>query len=106
MFGADPDRMGYLENPQHAAFVPLQEPVSVLASYIPHTQANAGMKQYKCGRTQPLLSGRNLKGLRQIIYNNYDIINTIISNYDKQNTIPNNKIIPNLNKPKIFAHTK
>jgi hypothetical protein len=29
---------GYLENPSRAAFVPLQEPVSVLAFYVPHTQ--------------------------------------------------------------------
>jgi hypothetical protein len=41
------------KNPSRAAFVPLQEPVAVLAILCsPHT--NAGMKQYECGRTQPL----------------------------------------------------
>ncbi len=30
---------------------------------------------------------------------------TIFNNYDIQNTIPNNEIIPNLNKLKIFAST-
>jgi hypothetical protein len=58
------------KTPSRAAFVPLQEPVAVLALLrSPH--ANAGMKQYECGRTQPLFhtghdhgktSGRNLKG--------------------------------------------
>jgi hypothetical protein len=41
------------KTPSRRAFVPLQEPVAVLAFYVPHTQ-NAGMKQYECGRTQPL----------------------------------------------------
>ncbi len=54
--------------PSRAAIVPLQEPVAVLTSYVPHT--NAGMKQYECGHTQPLFraglnhgqtSGQNLK---------------------------------------------
>ncbi len=69
MFGADPDRIGLLGKPP--AFAPLQEPVAVLAILrSPH--ANAGMKQYECGRTQPLfraghdrgiqLACRNLKG--------------------------------------------
>ena len=41
------------KTPSRAAFVPLQEPVAVLAILrSPH--ANAGMKQYECGRTQPL----------------------------------------------------
>jgi hypothetical protein len=42
------------KTPSSAAFVPLQEPVAVLAFlHSPHT--NAGMKQYECGCTQPLL---------------------------------------------------
>ncbi len=49
-------------------------------------------------------SGRNLKGLRQIIINNYDIQNTIINNYDIHKLII--KIIPNLNKSKILAPVK
>jgi hypothetical protein len=49
------------------------------------------MKQYECGCTHLLLhmghnhrktSSRNLKGLQQIINNNYDIQITIIDNYD------------------------
>ncbi len=58
-----------------AAFIPLQEPVAVLA--IPRSpHANDGMKQYECGRTQPLFrAGHNRgitcaskpKGLRQIL---------------------------------------
>jgi hypothetical protein len=58
------------KTPSRAAFVPLQEPVAVLALLrSPH--ANAGMKQYECVRTQPLFraghdhgktSGQNLKG--------------------------------------------
>ncbi len=40
------------KTPSSRAFISLQEPVAVLASYVP--QANAGMKQYECGRTQPL----------------------------------------------------
>ncbi len=54
------------KTPSRAAFVPLQEPVAI--------HANAGMKQYECGHTQPLFrvghdSGINKcskpKGLRQ-----------------------------------------
>ncbi len=61
---------GHLENPQLVQHPNRQEPVAVLAFlHSPHT--NAGMKQYKCGRTLPLLrmghnrgktSGGNLKG--------------------------------------------
>ncbi len=64
-----PDRIGSLGKPQLAQHSYRQEPVAVLAFLgSPHT--NAGMKQYKCVRTQPLLSmghdrgktsGRNLK---------------------------------------------
>ncbi len=65
-----PDKQGHLENPQLAQHSYRQEPVAVLAFLrSPHT--NAGMKQYECGPTQPLLrmghdrgktSGRNLNG--------------------------------------------
>ncbi len=37
------------ETPSSEAFVPLQEPVAVLASNVPN--ANAGMKRNKCGCT-------------------------------------------------------
>ncbi len=80
------------KTPSSAAFVSLPEPVALLAILCsPH--ANASMKQYQCGRTQPLFcAGQNHgttdvskpRGLRQIINNNYDIQNTIINNYDIQ----------------------
>jgi hypothetical protein len=41
------------KTPSSRAFVPLQEPVGVLASYVP-PRANAGMKRNECGCTQPL----------------------------------------------------
>jgi hypothetical protein len=75
------------KTPSRAAFVILQEPVDVLAILrSPH--ANAGMKQYECGRTQPLFrAGHNRgitcvskpKGLRLILIimkHNYIIIIT------------------------------
>jgi hypothetical protein len=58
------------KTPSSAAFVLLQEQVAVLA-FLCSPHANASMKQYECGRTQPLFraghdrgktSGRNLKG--------------------------------------------
>jgi hypothetical protein len=57
------------------AFVPLQDSVAILA-FLRSPQANAGMKQYECGPTQPLfLAGHNRgktcmlkpKGLRLIL---------------------------------------
>jgi hypothetical protein len=64
-----------MKNHQLAQHSYRQEPVAVLAFlHSPHT--NAGMKQYECGRTQPLLrmghdrgktSGRNLKGYDKIL---------------------------------------
>jgi hypothetical protein len=70
-----PDRIGLLGKPPPAAFVPLQEPVAILALLrSPHL--HAAMKQYEGGRTQPLFrgghdhgktSGRKPKGLRQIL---------------------------------------
>ncbi len=64
-----PDRIGLLGKPpavQH--FVPLQEPVAVLA-FLRSPFAYTGMKQYECGRTQPC--GKTCvskpKGLRQIL---------------------------------------
>ncbi len=62
------------KTPSSAAFVPRQEPVAVLA-FLRSPHLNAGMKQYECGRTQPLLRmghdhGKTTvskpKGLRQI----------------------------------------
>jgi hypothetical protein len=48
--------------PSRAAFVPLQEPVAVLAILrSPH--ANAGMKQYERGRTQPLFRAGHDRGI-------------------------------------------
>jgi hypothetical protein len=71
MFGMDRTEKGYLENPQLAQHsLHFQEPVVVLA-FLCSPHLNAGMKQYKCSRTQPLLrmghdrgktSGQNLKG--------------------------------------------
>ncbi len=50
------------ETHSRAAFVPLQEPVAVLAILrSPH--ANAGMKQYECGRTQPLFRAGHDRGI-------------------------------------------
>jgi hypothetical protein len=63
------------KTPSRAAFVPLQEPVAGLA-FLRSPHANAGMKQYECGRTQPLFRaghdrGKTCvskpKGLRQIL---------------------------------------
>jgi hypothetical protein len=54
VFGVDRTEKGHLEKPQLAQHSYRQEPVAVLAfSSSPH--ANASMKQYECGRTQPLL---------------------------------------------------
>jgi hypothetical protein len=51
VFGVDRTEYGYLENPQLAQHSSHQEPVAVLTFLrSPH-----GMKQYECGRTQPLL---------------------------------------------------
>jgi hypothetical protein len=43
---------------------PLQEPVAVVASYIPHTQMY-GMKLYECGRTQPLFRVVHDRGINK-----------------------------------------
>jgi hypothetical protein len=49
------------KTPSRAAFVPLQEPVAVLAILrSPH--ANAGLKQYECGRTQTLFRAGHVHG--------------------------------------------
>ncbi len=71
-------------NPQQRSIRNLQEPVALLALLrSPHT--NAGLKQYECGHTQPLLrmgydrgktSGRNLK---TNIYKNHETLYTIIT---------------------------
>ncbi len=81
LFGADRTEQGYLTNPQLTQH---SEPVAVLAS-LHSSHPNASMKQYECGRTQPLLCTRQRsrgklqskpKGLRQNINNNHDIHNT------------------------------
>jgi hypothetical protein len=69
--GVDRIEKGYLENPQLAQHsLHFQEPVAVLA-FLRSPHLNAGMQQYKCGSTQPLLrvrhdrqktSGPNLQG--------------------------------------------
>ncbi len=67
LFGMDQTEQGYLTNPQQAQHSYRREPVAILAS----RTFNAGMKQFKCGCTQPLscnsrdhgeTSGQNLKG--------------------------------------------
>ena len=71
------DRIGLLEKPPAAqhAFPFKSHAVAVLA-FLRSTHANAGMKQYECGRTQPLFRaghdrGKTCvskpKGLRQIL---------------------------------------
>jgi hypothetical protein len=40
------------KTPSSASFIPLQEPVAVLA-FLRSPHANAAMKQYQCGPTQP-----------------------------------------------------
>jgi hypothetical protein len=49
-----PDIIGLLGKPQLAQHSYHQEPVAVL-TFLRSPHANAGMKQYECGRTQPLL---------------------------------------------------
>jgi hypothetical protein len=67
LFGVDRTEKGYLTNTQLAQHSYRQDPVALLTSLL---SSNAGMKQYECGRTQPLLckghdhretSGQNLK---------------------------------------------
>jgi hypothetical protein len=56
MFGADQTEWGHLTNPQLARHSYRQEPVAVHAVALHSWHPNAaGMKQYKCGCTQPLL---------------------------------------------------
>jgi hypothetical protein len=50
------------KTPSREAFVPLQEPVAILAILrSPH--ANAGMKQYECGHAQPLFRAGQDRGI-------------------------------------------
>jgi hypothetical protein len=50
------------KTPSREAFVPLQEPVAILAILrSPHT--NAEMKPYKCGHTQPLFRAGHDRGI-------------------------------------------
>jgi len=52
------------KTPSSRALFPLQEPVAVVASYIPHTQMY-GMKLYECGRTQPLFRVVHDRGINK-----------------------------------------
>ncbi len=49
------DRMGPLGKPPASLALLPQEPVPLRAVALHSSNSNAGMKQYKCGRTQPLL---------------------------------------------------
>jgi hypothetical protein len=50
-----PDRRGLLgKPPASSAFLPSRAS-SRIRAFLRSPHANAGMKQYKCGRTQPLL---------------------------------------------------
>ncbi len=49
--GRRPDRIGLLDKPQHSY---RQQPVAVVTS-LHSSHPNAGLKQYECGHTQPLL---------------------------------------------------
>jgi hypothetical protein len=96
------------KTPSSAAFVPLQEPVAVLA-FLRSPHLNAGMKQYDCGRTQPSLCmvhnrgktsmSKPKKRVKTIIINNnnhetqYLIITTINSRNLKSQNICANQII-------------
>ncbi len=58
LFGADRTEMGHLANPQLAWHSYRQEPVAMRAVTMHSLHPNASMKQYECGRTQPLLGTR------------------------------------------------
>ncbi len=55
VFGADRTEWGHLTNPQLARHSYRQEPVAVRAVTLHSSHPKAGMKQYECGRTKPLL---------------------------------------------------
>ncbi len=55
---------GYLENPQQSS---IRSPprASSRTRLLPSPHANAGMKQYECGRTQPLFRERYNRGINK-----------------------------------------
>jgi hypothetical protein len=55
LFGSVRTEWGHLTNPQLAWHSYRQEPVAVRAVTLHSSHPDAGMKQYECGRTQPLL---------------------------------------------------
>ncbi len=114
-----PDRIGPLDKPQLARLSYRQEPVTICAVTLLSSHPNAGMKQYKCGRTQLLLWTRQQstgkkrskpKGFRQKL-----IITMIFSlNLNKIKNIGVDKILTptkhwrrqNIGADKIYASTK
>ncbi len=65
MFGADPEKNRVTwKTPSSRAFVPLQEPVVVLASYVPHAQMQVCSEKSVVIHNlyfSQVTSGRNLK---------------------------------------------
>jgi hypothetical protein len=55
VFGSARTEWGHLANPQITRHSYHQEPVAVSAVTLHSSNSNAGMKQYKCCGTQPLL---------------------------------------------------
>ncbi len=55
VFGSAWTEWGHLANPQLAWHSYRQEPVAIRAVTLHSSNSNAGMKQYECGSTQPLL---------------------------------------------------
>jgi hypothetical protein len=55
LFGSARTELGHLENPQLTRHSHRQEAGAIRAVTLHSLNSNAGMKQYKCGQTQPLL---------------------------------------------------
>jgi hypothetical protein len=64
LFGADPDRIGLLGNPP-AAEHSSPPRASSCTCFLRSPHANAGMKQYECGRTQPLFRAGHDRGINK-----------------------------------------
>jgi hypothetical protein len=64
LFGADPDRIGLLGKPQQQS---IRSPprASSRTRFLRSPHANAGMKQYECGRTQPLFRVGHNRGIHK-----------------------------------------
>ncbi len=64
MFGADPERIGLLENPQQQS---IRSPprASSRTRLLRSPHANAGMKQYECSRKQPLFRAGHDRGINK-----------------------------------------